>query len=438
MKLTVFQSGKGDCLLLTGKGSAPKRILIDGGMADAYTTHVAPALGALQQQGKKLDRVYVSHIDEDHISGVLQMLDDLVAWRVHDFQIAHGNPTHPSPGSDHPRPPKVDGIWHNSFQDQVPDHTVEIQNLLAAMAVVLSGAPGKKLRDLSVEHRNLATSMTQALQVSRRIGSKELGIPLNPEFGKKLMMIKPVMPSLQFGTMEFLVIGPAKEDLEMLRGKWIDWLKETKTDATVRAVREESEENQRNLGNNAMPLLQPLIAAAKILGRRSKVTPPNLASLMFFVEEAGRTLLLTGDGHWQDILNGLTHHGKLSAQGNIHVNVLKGQHHGSEHNWHETFCKAVTADHYIFCGNGFSENPDLDVIQAVVDSRLGNATQRSTHPKTGNSFKLSFNSNSTASNVKTERDHMAKVETLVKTLASQSGGKMKFSFLAGSQFQLTV
>jgi hypothetical protein len=355
---------------------------------------------------------------------------------VHVFQKSHGNPTHPAPICV--RPPEVNGIWHNSFEDQVPTNTVDIQNLLAASAAVLSGATSKKLRQRSVEHRDLATSMTQALQVSRRIGAKELGIPLNQEYGKKLMMVKPAMPPIQIGAMNLLVIGPAPEDLDVLRAKWKTWLEDEKTNTTVREVREESEENERNLGNNAMPLLQPLIAAAKVLGRRSRVTPPNLASLMFFVEEAGRTLLLTGDGHWQDILNGLTHHGKLSADGNIHVNVLKGQHHGSEHNWHEKFCKAVTADRYIFCGNGFSENPDLDVIQAVVDSRLGDASQRSTHPKAGNSFKLCFNSNSSASNVEAERDHMAKVETLVKKLASQSGGKMTFSFLTGSQFHLTV
>ena len=58
-------------------------------------------------------------------------------------------------------------------------------------------------------------------------------------------------------------------------------------------------------------------AQAKKLGRRKKVTAPNLASLMFLVEEGGKTLLLTGDGHHEDILKGLQHHGKLEAHGGI-------------------------------------------------------------------------------------------------------------------------
>ena len=44
-------------------------------MPDAYREHVAAALGKLRKANKKIDLVYVSHIDQDHIGGVLAMLD---------------------------------------------------------------------------------------------------------------------------------------------------------------------------------------------------------------------------------------------------------------------------------------------------------------------------------------------------------------------------
>ena len=97
MKLTVFQSDKGDCLLL--EGDAGGRILADGGMRDSYTAHVAPALGKLRAKKQAIDVVYVSHIDQDHISGVLQMMDDEVEWRIHDFQLKQKNLTHKPPAS---------------------------------------------------------------------------------------------------------------------------------------------------------------------------------------------------------------------------------------------------------------------------------------------------------------------------------------------------
>ncbi|MET0770105.1 MAG: MBL fold metallo-hydrolase, partial [Solirubrobacteraceae bacterium] len=88
MKLEAFQSDKGDCLLLTaGDGT---RVLVDGGMRGSYSEHVAPALGAIAAAGGRLDLVCVSHIDQDHIAGVLQLMADEVAWRVADFQHGSG------------------------------------------------------------------------------------------------------------------------------------------------------------------------------------------------------------------------------------------------------------------------------------------------------------------------------------------------------------
>ena len=196
MKLTVFQSGKGDCLLLTGAGG--ERVLVDGGMAGAYSTHVAPTLGALQVQEVKLDLVCVSHIDQDHISGVLRMLDDAVAWRVHDFQKKHGNPTHKEPKS--PQPPEVKAIWNNAFHDQVDKNNADrIEDMLAASAAVLSGTEDAKLMKTALKHQELANSIPEALQVSRRIAPGQLGIPLNAPFGNKMAMVRRTRPRRRRG-----------------------------------------------------------------------------------------------------------------------------------------------------------------------------------------------------------------------------------------------
>ena len=53
---------------------------------------------------------------------------------------------------------------------------------------------------------------------------------------------------------------------------------------------------------------------------------------MFLVEAGGKTVLLTGDGHARDIERGLKEAGRLDAQGEMHVDVLKVQHHGSKDN----------------------------------------------------------------------------------------------------------
>jgi beta-lactamase superfamily II metal-dependent hydrolase len=428
MKLTVFQSAKGDCLLLTGAGG--ERVLVDGGMAGAFSTHVAPALGALRAQNVELDLVYVSHIDQDHISGVLRMLDDAVAWRVHDFQIANGNPTHKAPKA--PRPPEVKAIWNNAFHDQVDKNNADrIEDMLAASASVLSGTQDAKLMKTALRHQSLANSIPEALQVSRRIGAGQLGIPLNAPFGNKLAMVRPNDPvqAIAVGGLKVRVLAPFEEDLDELRKEWNAWLENN--EEVVENIRRKARDDEDLLGNEVVRLIARLTAEAKVLGNRAEVTAPNLASLMLLVEEGSKKVLLTGDGHSGDVVKGLKHHGKLSAQGKLHVDVLKVQHHGAAANIDPAFCKAVTADHYVFCGNGFEENPELDVIKALVKARRA--------AKPSRPFKLWFNSSSAVATPQTNKDHMKKVETLVASLAAAApANRVQSFFLTQSSFELPV
>jgi hypothetical protein len=120
--------------------------------------------------------------------------------------------------------------------------------------------------------------------------------------------------------------------------------------------------------------------------------------------------------------------------------VLKVQHHGSENNLNEDFVSRITADHYVFCGNGEHENPDLRALDAVIDSRIGNVAFRAQNPQASGPFKLWFNSSKTASSKSAAKQHMGKVEDLVARRAAGSGARMTFEFLRGRtpSFELTV
>jgi glyoxylase-like metal-dependent hydrolase (beta-lactamase superfamily II) len=114
MRIEIFQSSHGDCLLL--ESADGKRILCDGGMRNAMEEFVAPALDELRQAdpNRPIDLVYISHIDADHIGGVVQLLQDAVEWKVHDHHVAQGDDFDPP---DRPRPPRISHIWHNAFKE---------------------------------------------------------------------------------------------------------------------------------------------------------------------------------------------------------------------------------------------------------------------------------------------------------------------------------
>jgi hypothetical protein len=160
---------------------------------------------------------------------------------------------------------------------------------------------------------------------------------------------------------------------------------------------------------------------------------------MLHVEEGGKTLLLTGDGHADDILKGLAHVGKLDDAGGIHVDVLKVQHHGAEFNIDLPFCRKVTADHYVFCGNGEHANPDLDVLTAIAASRFGGPAQVSPNARAGDAFQFWFNSSRAVTPRKEAKAHMTKIKSLVNKLAAKSGGRLRAHFIEeGSSFVIKV
>ncbi len=432
MKLTVFHSDKGDCALLTGAQGA--NILVDGGMASSFRKHAAPALDRMRLAGGELDLVYISHIDQDHISGILRMLDDIVDWRVFHFHDDAGDNGFRAP--DSPEPPVVRTIGHNAFHEQVGKNAGDIEDMLAANAARLS--VDKKLLDVAELSGMLATSMAEAVKVSRRIGVKQLGIRLNAEFDGGLMFVTEPTDPIEIGSLRISVIGPFAEDLAALRKDWNKWLKSQKGKNQLRKIRERARHDEERLGASEFDtFVGPLVAERQELGDRNNVTAPNLASLMLLVEEDGHSALLTGDGHWEDILAGLDACGKLNDNGGIHVDMLKVQHHGSEHNTHGDFCRAVTADHYVFCADGSHENPDLAVVQAFIDSRLGDADARSDNAEVENRFTFWFNESPDRQEAK-HPGHMGEVKRLVQRAVDGSSGQMKSRFLKGSSFELRL
>jgi hypothetical protein len=80
MRIEVFPSGSGDCVLITS--SDDKRLLADAGLPDAFDEFIATPLAELRKQQKAIDVAYISHIDRDHIGGVLRMLVNYVPSEV--------------------------------------------------------------------------------------------------------------------------------------------------------------------------------------------------------------------------------------------------------------------------------------------------------------------------------------------------------------------
>jgi beta-lactamase superfamily II metal-dependent hydrolase len=441
MRVTAFHAADGDCVLVTSTAAPARRILVDGGRKGSYEDNTRDFLGQLQAANEKLDIVCVSHIDDDHISGILRLVEDEVEWRAFEFRqatVGAGNPPAIA------RPPEIGEVWHNGLFRLVGDVIgTEPEIVLSNVATVLAGSPSEDVRDRASELDDLATGELSSMELSRRLSTEQLGIALNPRTGGALVKRSAsgaFAPGEQvtLGALTIFLLGPSDDDIDKLRQKWEGFIRDS--EGALKTLHEEMLDDERRLGT-----LSPDIVANPLLDQAlgeglNKVTAANLASIMLLVEEDGASVLLTGDGVSTEILDGLARHDKLDANGRIHVDVLKVQHHGALANVETKFVKQVTADHYIFCGNGNHKNPEVEVVQAFANARL---TGIDGDPPVGPAapFKFWFTSSpETPDTTATEsrQKHMKKVSDAVAALRQGHEARMTAEFIKDGHLEFDV
>ena len=102
LTLIVVQAQFGDCLLLqSSDGDKSTLVLVDGGTSQTYEKHLKPTIETLLHKERKIDLVVLSHIDNDHILGLLDLFEDIKTNKESKkSQVIH-----------------VGSLWHNSFSD---------------------------------------------------------------------------------------------------------------------------------------------------------------------------------------------------------------------------------------------------------------------------------------------------------------------------------
>lgn len=314
-KLHAVQAQFGDSLILEfGDASKPQYILIDGGPPDNYEDDLNAALQSIVATNK-LELVILSHIDNDHIVGLLDLLAAL------EQDAVNGDPPRIT----------IPELWHNSFQKSI-DPDGEITQRMQ----MLMGMAGTK----NVAMPLSADAFFGVKEGNRlRILAKKLKVPVNKGFQNDLVMLETAPASMKFGKFMLRVVGPNQQNLAALRQEWLAWLSKAE---------KEMASNPTTLAN-------------------ADKSVPNLSSIVLLAEYDKKTVLLTGDARSDHILSGLDQAGLLS-NGTLHIDVLKVAHHGSNRNHTATFFKKVTADTYVISANGKYDNPDYDTLKWIAEA----------------------------------------------------------------------
>lgn len=100
MKITSLPAGSGDCFVIEW-GNTRRIMIIDGGRAGCFTKHLKPYLEQLAGEGiKQIELAVATHIDEDHMQGLIQLVKESDTLPVSLNEIwFNGLPQLPSDGA---------------------------------------------------------------------------------------------------------------------------------------------------------------------------------------------------------------------------------------------------------------------------------------------------------------------------------------------------
>jgi hypothetical protein len=329
-RLEALRARQGDCLLLHyGDDNDPKRILIDGGTRGVFGSFLEPRLEALITESGaplELELLMVSHIDDDHVKGILDLTAKLRQQSQDNVPLSY----------------KVRTLWHNAFDDIVGNHAGALAG--AARNGISAASTGDDVPEsVRLEHAGALVLANVAQGRQLRDDAATLGLTVNEGNGAPLVSTGDLMDDLHdLGSgLTLRLLGPLQADLDRFQEEWdkeIEKLGVAKA-ASVRAT---------EYADNSVY---------------------NLASLVVLAEREGKTMLLTGDARGDKILEGLRQAGLIEEGGSLHVDLLKLPHHGSDRNVETDFFRRITADHYVISGNGLHGNPELATLQMIFAAR---------------------------------------------------------------------
>lgn len=316
--MRVIQAKFGDCLIVIfGEKNNPKYMLIDGGPGGVYPNFLRPELKKIKNSGGVIDLLVLSHIDGDHIVGLINLTEELKEQQADEEE------------------PIIDikNLWMNTFSNTIGKNnqiTQAVESLFSRVQNIQSTMPETDLAIKSINQGNIL-----------RRNSLLLDIPLNQIVEGEPITYNSLPRPIEIENAKITIIGPNQENLNQLREEWENWIRE----------------NEAKI----------MMGDAEILAYLDR-SVPNLSSIMFLFEAEGKSILFTGDGRGDFILEGLEKLNLLNEEGTIHVDVFKVPHHGSIRNASEDFFLKVTADQYIISGDGHHGNPDLETLEHITES----------------------------------------------------------------------
>lgn len=345
MKITILPANNGDSFLLETEQS---NILIDGGYVNTYKEFLKPILRELNGLEKKINHLIVTHIDNDHISGIIKLIEENSNSTIIE----------------------IENIWHNSYK-----HLKFIED-----GITFPGKPVDSMMinyELKEEKDEIIDSDISAVQGSTLASLlRKNGFESKDSFIRNNHISFDTSDVIYDNDLTFRILSPNNERLLDLKKYW-------KRELFTRGY--SSDEELTNFNEDVFEYILSQEKEKKRLKRKNITasteisienllkdpfsednSPTNGSSIAFVLEYKDLKFLFLADSHPSLILENLQKHYN-DDECPIKFDLIKISHHGCKDNTSPELLKFIDSENYVISTNGLSHNhPDFETIARII------------------------------------------------------------------------
>jgi hypothetical protein len=307
----MLPAGHGDALWLEyGEGDRRRRVLVDGGTGPTYDV-LRSRIADLPQDDRRFELLVITHIDADHIEGVIRLLQDARLGL------------------------RIDDVWFNGWQHLPGD--------------VFAPTHGEMLSALLVD-------LDQRWNGAFDGGAVSVSDDDGP------------LPVVELdGGLRLTVLGPGTPELATLQLVWEREVREAGlVPGSPRPALDLLYKTPRLLipeyGTGGLDV-ESLAASEDPLDE----SEANASSILLLAEFGGRSVLLGADGIAPVLTAGIGRLLRERAEDALTVDAVKVAHHGSRRNVRDDHVPLVRSSRYLFSTNGaYYHHPDQQAVSRIL------------------------------------------------------------------------
>ena len=342
----MYPACEGDAFLISFGENQETNIIIDMGLSDTYTSFIRNDLIELKNQGRKIDLLIITHVDQDHIQGAITFFEE----NGIEQNII-----------------EVSEVWHNSFRhlqfEKEKTHLTNEERLTLEQIKLQNQYMNKYGEsDATVEQGSTLAGLLYANKCNWNNSFTNKAVCIENNFRTSL-------PELNI-----TLLSPDQGKLKRLSKVWLEYLETTSynfnisedtifDDAYELYIQniQDIEAITSDASNSKETFNIEKLSDSK--GKDSSKT--NGSSISFIINYKGKKLLFLGDAHNDNIFNELN---KLKNSGyELDFEVVKVAHHGSKNNISKEFLELIKSKRYLISTSGARHcHPDLEAIAKIA------------------------------------------------------------------------